>query len=49
MVDSAIKRIPVIKVNDDKSIDASDALAIEEPLEIRLEYGAENKRKLQNI
>ena len=29
--------------------DTTDALAIEEPLEIRLEYGPANDRKVQNV
>ncbi len=49
MAQNPIKRIPVIKVNDTKGEDTTDALAIEEPLEIRLEYGPANDRKVQNV
>ncbi|MDB4919203.1 formate dehydrogenase accessory sulfurtransferase FdhD [Mucilaginibacter sp.] len=46
---SAIKRIPVIKVNEAESIEATDALAIEEPLEIRLESILNGEPKVQNV
>jgi FdhD protein len=49
MAESSIKRVPVIKVKDLESVDTFDALAIEEPLEIRLEYGLAGKRIVQNI
>jgi FdhD protein len=49
MPENSIKRITVTKVNEDKIEKTSDALAIEEPLEIRLEYGPANERKTQNI
>ena len=45
----SIIRVPVTKVMDDESSDTSDALAIEEPLEKRLEYGPYGQRKTQNI
>ncbi|ASU35002.1 formate dehydrogenase accessory sulfurtransferase FdhD [Mucilaginibacter xinganensis] len=44
-----IKRIPVTKVTDAESIEATDALAIEEPLEIRLEYVLNGEPKIQNV
>jgi len=49
MSQSSIKRIPVVKVSDDRSEDVPDALAIEEPLEIRLEYGPRDNRQVQNV
>lgn len=42
-------QIPVVKVTAATNIRATDALAIEEPLEIRLEYGKEGQRQVQNI
>jgi FdhD protein len=49
MPESPIKRISITKVSDDKSENVPDALAIEEPLEIRLEYGPRNDRRAQNV
>lgn len=49
MTESSIKWIPIIKVNDDGQKEASDALAIEEPLEIRLEFGLLDERRVKNI
>jgi len=45
----SIKKIPIKKVNYLEFTDTTDALAIEEPLEIRLEYGPEKDRKVQNV
>ena len=45
----SITRLPITKVNHTASTQTDDALAIEEPLEIRLEYGAPGKRTVQNI
>jgi FdhD protein len=42
-------QIPIVKVDAATSIQTTDALAIEEPLEIRLEYGPEGQRQVQNI
>lgn len=42
-------QIPVVKVTAATNIRATDALAIEEPLEIRLEYGKEGQQQVQNI
>ncbi|EHQ24543.1 formate dehydrogenase accessory sulfurtransferase FdhD [Mucilaginibacter paludis] len=42
-------RLPIIKVKAALSVGTSDALAIEEPLEIRLEHGPANQRQIQNI
>ncbi len=49
MAQSSIKRIPVIKVNDSCDTVTTDALAIEEPLEIRLEYTLEGEQTVQNV
>src|ERR1700709_1171546 len=49
MAQNPIKRIPVIKISDAKSEDTTDAIAIEEPLEIRLGHGPANDRKVQNV
>lgn len=49
MPENAVKRLPIIKVNDDENVKTSDSLAIEEPLEIRLEYGPADERKVQNV
>lgn len=46
---ASIKYLPITKVNASESVKASDALAIEEPLEIRLEYGPHNDRLVRNI
>jgi FdhD protein len=45
----AVKYISLAKVVEGESSNQKDALAIEEPLEIRLEYGLPTHRKLQNI
>jgi len=45
----AILNLPIAKIVDGELINTSDALAIEEPLEIRLEYGPAAERKVQNI
>ncbi|HEY0246523.1 MAG TPA: formate dehydrogenase accessory sulfurtransferase FdhD [Mucilaginibacter sp.] len=49
MIDSSITRLPVVKVSAFESADTFDALAIEEPLEIRLEYGPNNQRQVRNV
>ena len=46
--DSSI-RSQVIKIADNEEFATNDALAIEEPLEIRLEYGKADQHKTQNI
>src|SRR6185312_9234239 len=46
---SSVKYLPVVKVREDEHIESADALAIEEPLEIRLEYGPEDTRTTQNV
>jgi FdhD protein len=46
---NSIKHLPVIKLTDNESAKTIDALAIEEPLEIRIEYGVAGRRKTQNV
>jgi FdhD protein len=43
------RRLPIVKIADNEEFATNDALAIEEPLEIRLEYGDAENRKRQNI
>jgi len=49
MDEGSIKRVTVTRVKDYESKEITDALAVEEPLEIRLEYGPANHRKVENI
>ena len=49
MAESSIKNIAIIKVNDTESTDASDSLAIEEPLEIRLAYSLNGEQVIKNV
>ncbi|WP_218859020.1 hypothetical protein HDF19_18240 [Mucilaginibacter sp. E4BP6] len=49
MDSSSIIHLPITKVNHAGITETSDALAIEEPLEIRLEFGPKNNRQTQNI
>jgi len=49
MAASSITNLPITRVNHAESTETSDALAIEEPLEIRLEYGPHQNRRVQNI
>jgi len=49
MAASSITALTITKVNHLESLETSDALAIEEPLEIRLEYGPKEHRSTQNI
>jgi FdhD protein len=45
----SIKRVTITKIDHSEALETNDALAIEEPLEIRLEHGALNDRKVQNV
>ncbi|HTE00283.1 MAG TPA: formate dehydrogenase accessory sulfurtransferase FdhD [Mucilaginibacter sp.] len=45
----SILHLPITKIADGEIANATDALAIEEPLEIRLEYGPATDRKIQNV
>lgn len=49
MPNTSITNLPITKVNGDTTVGVSDALAIEEPLEIRLEFGTAERRLVQNI
>ena len=49
MASNAIIQLPIVKITGGKSADIVDALAIEEPLEIRLEYGPAIDRQVRNI
>jgi FdhD protein len=49
MASSSIIHLPITKVNHAAITQTLDALAIEEPLEIRLEFGPKNNRQKQNI
>jgi FdhD protein len=49
MANNAVQQIQVTRVVDGASEELSDAIAIEEPLEIRLEYGPAGERIVQNI
>jgi len=49
MAANAVLQIPVTCVTNGESEELNDAIAIEEPLEIRLEHGPTAERKVQNI
>jgi FdhD protein len=49
MEQKAIKQVSVTKVVGGEGFDKTDALAIEEPLEIRLEFGPAGERQVQNV
>lgn len=49
MATNAALKISVTTINDGDIERNIDSVAIEEPLEIRLEHGAENRRTVQNI
>jgi len=49
MAANSITHLPIIKVDQSASAEISDALAIEEPLEIRLEYSTDDGRQVKNI
>jgi FdhD protein len=49
MAASPIIHVNISKVNDAELSAVKDALAVEEPLEIRIEYGPENDRKTKNV
>jgi FdhD protein len=42
-------QLPIVRVTDDEPLKCSDSLAIEEPLEIRLEYGPKGNRIVKNV
>jgi FdhD protein len=49
MPEKSVIKLPITKVTDDDSIITDDALAIEEPLEIRLGYGPRDNRQVKNV
>jgi len=49
MPNKAVLQIPVTRFINGTSEELNDAIAIEEPLEIRLDYGPSEFRKVQNI
>jgi FdhD protein len=49
MSQSAIKHLTITRVDAGEPTETTDALAIEEPLEIRMEFGPQASRKVQNI
>ncbi|MEO6523201.1 MAG: formate dehydrogenase accessory sulfurtransferase FdhD [Mucilaginibacter sp.] len=49
MASASSLQLPIIKVKSALSVATHDVLAIEEPLEIRLEHGPVDERKVQNI
>jgi FdhD protein len=49
MSSSASIHLPIVKVQEQDTTGSSDSLAIEEPLEIRLEYGLRNERQIRNV
>jgi FdhD protein len=49
MSSSSVIQIPVVKVNANQSTRTEDSLAVEEPLEIKLEYGAAGRQEVKNI
>lgn len=46
---SSVIHIPIVKVNANQSAREEDSIAIEEPLEIKLEYGPADHREVRNI
>lgn len=49
MSSPSVIHIPVVKVNANRSAREEDSIAIEEPLEIKLEYGPADNREVRNI
>ena len=45
----SVRQIDIIKINDNSSFPCTDDVSVEEPLEIRISYGAENHREYKNI
>ncbi len=41
--------LPIIKISEDGKMYTSDSIAVEEPLEIRIEYGPATGRKIKNV
>jgi FdhD protein len=49
MVNDAVLQIPVTRIIEGETEELSDAVAIEEPLEIRMEYGPAANRRITNV
>jgi FdhD protein len=49
MVNDAVLQIPVTRINEGETEELTDAVAIEEPLEIRMEYGPAANRRTTNV
>lgn len=49
MIQTLVKRSQIVKVTAEGHTDTSDFFAVEEPLEIRLVFGPENRREEKNI
>ena len=49
MPTNSITALPITKVNQTGATETEDMLAIEEPLEIRIEFGPKSSRSVQNI
>ena len=45
----SVRRIEIIKVKDHDSFSCTDDISVEEPLEIRISYGNQNRRETKNI
>ncbi|MGH1516649.1 formate dehydrogenase accessory sulfurtransferase FdhD [Chryseobacterium sp. JK1] len=45
----SVRQIEIIKIKDNSSFPYTDDVSVEEPLEIRISYGAENHREYKNI
>jgi len=44
-----IKPVTILKITNQSQVEQEDQLAIEEPLEIQIEYGATEERQRKNI
>ncbi len=49
MPEKSILHHRIIKVTEDDNVNINDALAIEEPLEMRLEFGPKDNRQIKNV
>jgi FdhD protein len=49
MTANSVKSVKLIKVQNADVVDTDDLLAIEEPLEIRIEYGVPSERTIKNL
>ncbi|WDF53424.1 formate dehydrogenase accessory sulfurtransferase FdhD [Mucilaginibacter sp. KACC 22063] len=49
MIAEPISTLPIVKINGTQTLNVTDELAVEEPLEIRLEYGSADQRITKNV